>query len=352
MRKVFVSHIDEEAPIAAVIKKWMEPAFLGLFDVFVSSVPGDISAGRVWFQSLEDELSECGAMLVICSPVSVNRLWINFEAGAGWIRGIPVIPICHSGMTKGELPMPLCFFQALSAEDDDFVSQLISELAECFESRKPLVSQEMLKDFEQVSLIRTVLGAESTEEELGFLDHLVSVMEGMEQQTKLMHQLNEDINAISIETESFGDEVARSTQVQTEATPRHLQRLARNYAQKIDEFASKLKVLNTYYEESVPKMDESFQYVVTFQNTRSAEDEPSFDEFVGVLETVEGQIEGLRSAMVFCRDELEQQDNFERHMRQATRNTIQQIDSLVLNLDRTREMFHRGRVALVFSIGD
>jgi len=37
----------------------------------------------------------------------VEKPWVNFEAGAGWVRDIPVIPLCHSGIQPSNLPMPL-----------------------------------------------------------------------------------------------------------------------------------------------------------------------------------------------------------------------------------------------------
>lgn len=45
--------------------------------------------------------------VILCSPESVARPWIQFEAGAAQIRGIPIIPICHSGLTPAQLPVPL-----------------------------------------------------------------------------------------------------------------------------------------------------------------------------------------------------------------------------------------------------
>ena len=91
--KVFVSHIAEEAALATILKDWIESTFLGQADVFVSE--RDISSGEQWFRRLEEELTDAKVMLVLCSARSVSMPWINFETGAGHIKGIPIIPKGH-----------------------------------------------------------------------------------------------------------------------------------------------------------------------------------------------------------------------------------------------------------------
>lgn len=94
---VFISHITEEKEMAMELKKLIEESFLGMLDVFVSSDENSISSGSKWLDNITSALSSCAIELILCSPNSVKRPWINFEAGAGWVRDIPVIPLCHSG---------------------------------------------------------------------------------------------------------------------------------------------------------------------------------------------------------------------------------------------------------------
>lgn len=95
---VFISHIGDEATIAREFKSLIEENFLGMIEVFVSSDGSSVKMGEKWLNDISDALERCAVEIVICSPISVRRPWINFEAGAGWVRGIPVIPLCHSGM--------------------------------------------------------------------------------------------------------------------------------------------------------------------------------------------------------------------------------------------------------------
>jgi hypothetical protein len=131
----FISHTSSEARLAICLKEWIETTFLGHIAVFVSSDKRDIRAGDKWFQEIDGALNTAKVQIVICSPNSLTRPWIHFESGCAWIRGIPVIPVCHSGITKDTLPSPLSTFQGLTLEKS-FSEQFIAALANHFQIEK------------------------------------------------------------------------------------------------------------------------------------------------------------------------------------------------------------------------
>jgi len=91
---VFISHISEEVRLAVIFKQHIAADFLNLIEVFVSSDTESISAGKNWLTSIDTALRNACIELILCSKASIKRLWINFEAGAGWMSGIPVVPVC------------------------------------------------------------------------------------------------------------------------------------------------------------------------------------------------------------------------------------------------------------------
>lgn len=105
--RLFVSHISEEGDIAALLAKTVEEDFLGLVDFFASTDIHSIGAGADWLKAVEQAISESAAVIVLCSKASVQRPWVQFELGAAWMKRMPIIPVCHSGMKVDELPMPL-----------------------------------------------------------------------------------------------------------------------------------------------------------------------------------------------------------------------------------------------------
>jgi TIR domain-containing protein len=137
LMKVFISHIAEENDLAVLLKEQIADDFLGKVECFVSSDTASILAGDNWLKSVEDALKTASVEVILCSPASVKRAWINFEAGAGWMRDIPIVPICHSGLTPRSLPMPLTVLQAISASEPTGLQKLYETIADRHKSRVP-----------------------------------------------------------------------------------------------------------------------------------------------------------------------------------------------------------------------
>jgi len=128
-KRLFISHISEERKIAEGIKIALSRDFLGLVNVFVSSDTESISAGEEWLLSVEKALRDCTIFIILCSPESIRRPWINFETGAAWMRDIPIIPVCHSGLLPHDLRMPLSLKQGISLNDGDGLQRLYARVA-------------------------------------------------------------------------------------------------------------------------------------------------------------------------------------------------------------------------------
>lgn len=134
---VFISHITEEKEFAEAVKMLIKKSYLGAVEIFVSSDQDSIEAGSKWLNKVNDALKDCIIELVLCSEISVKRSWINFEAGAGWVRDIPTIPVCHSGMQKGSLPVPLNSLQAVNLNDKDDINRILSVISKSLEMDIP-----------------------------------------------------------------------------------------------------------------------------------------------------------------------------------------------------------------------
>ena len=140
MTKIFISYVHEEAAFVVVLKGWIETTFPDRCEVFFSSDQDDIPPGAKWLDRIDQAITESGIWIAICSPTSIARPWINFEIGCAWIKEIPIIPICHSGLTKSTLPQPIATFQALDFSSD-FPEEIITAIAEYLEvSKIPRIS--------------------------------------------------------------------------------------------------------------------------------------------------------------------------------------------------------------------
>lgn len=157
--KIFLTHIGEEAGLAAVLKRWIEDTFSGKCEVFVSSDSDDIVPGDKWLNELDQALTDAGLFLVLCSPRSVRRPWVNFETGCGWIKRVPIIPICHSGQAKGELPLPLSTFQGIESSQSNFAKELLNAIAKQGSISKvpPIDFVQMMKEIRDAEQARITI---------------------------------------------------------------------------------------------------------------------------------------------------------------------------------------------------
>src|SRR5713226_8058967 len=76
-----------------------------------------------------EELKAARVVVLMLSPESVKRPWVNFEAGAATIRDVIIIPVCFGGMTKGALPKPYSNYQAVDLMNKDDQYYLVNSVA-------------------------------------------------------------------------------------------------------------------------------------------------------------------------------------------------------------------------------
>ncbi len=134
---VFISHVEEEAELAHILKKHLTTSFLGMVQVFDSSETVSIAAGENWLRSIDGALRSMCVELVICSRVSVDRPWVNFEAGAAWMKKVSIVPVCHTGLHPRNLPMPYCVFQAVEANQETGLDRIWGLIASQLKCDKP-----------------------------------------------------------------------------------------------------------------------------------------------------------------------------------------------------------------------
>ncbi len=126
---LFLSHLTLERALADLLKSAISRDFIGLVNFFVSSDTTSIPLGEKWERKMIEGLSSSDLHIVLCSPESVNRPWINFETGAACLRQIPIIPICHSGLSREQLPSPLSQFESIVASDRQGLQKLYARIA-------------------------------------------------------------------------------------------------------------------------------------------------------------------------------------------------------------------------------
>ena len=104
---VFISHIGEEKAAALKLQTLIQTAFGNVFPVFVSSDPASLGGGEEWYHYILDNLARAKIVLVLLSPESSEKPWINFEAGFGKGQKSRVVPLAFRGLSLNALDFPL-----------------------------------------------------------------------------------------------------------------------------------------------------------------------------------------------------------------------------------------------------
>lgn len=133
---IFVSHAATDKPIAEILKAEINRVFANGVYVFASSVPGVMKPGSDWLNSVKENLDKAKAVVVLITPVSINRPWIWFEVGASWFKMTEgkgkIYPLCAPEIEFSELPEPLSRLQALSLGKAEHIKLFFQTLCDQF----------------------------------------------------------------------------------------------------------------------------------------------------------------------------------------------------------------------------
>ncbi|HVO84272.1 MAG TPA: hypothetical protein VMU60_07600 [Syntrophobacteria bacterium] len=165
--KLYISHVSEEALFALLLKDFIESTFLGQVEATLSCSSADSAADRKWLQGIDGALDSAKLLLLLCSPWSIQHGWMHFEAGCAWMKNLPVLVVCHSGLKKSELPSPLSVFEEpLDVQERDFMETLFGTLAASFGiHRLPRLSYDTMTA-ELRATLASIAPQEEAEEEV------------------------------------------------------------------------------------------------------------------------------------------------------------------------------------------
>lgn len=111
---IFISHAAANARLARSLAEAFEQ--LGA-TTFLASRAGDIRADEDWLRGIERALQETDAYIVLLTPESTLRPWVNFEAGAAWFSGRQLLFLRVQALAAGDIPLPISSRQVYALDD-------------------------------------------------------------------------------------------------------------------------------------------------------------------------------------------------------------------------------------------
>ena len=106
--------------LQALIHEQLHNNFGGTVQCFLSSDRFQLDAGEDLTIRIKEELSQSDIVLLMLSPQSIQRHWVNLEGGAAWMTDRIVIPVHYSGLTVANIPRPYVDFNAIDLETEAY----------------------------------------------------------------------------------------------------------------------------------------------------------------------------------------------------------------------------------------
>jgi hypothetical protein len=142
---VFISHITDEAPIAEALKVYLKRCFGESFPVFVSSDYYSIATGEEWYRAILNAVTQASVVIVLLSRYSIDRRWINFEAGLARGANVRVLPLTIRGLEPGEIGLPLSHLHVRALVHELALDGVVHAITEATGS--PLLAMEAAAGF-------------------------------------------------------------------------------------------------------------------------------------------------------------------------------------------------------------
>jgi hypothetical protein len=116
LMQIFISHAVANRNIARTLSEALEAAREDV-STFVASRPGDIRADENWLGGIERALKEADAYIILLTPESVLRPWVNFESGAAWYLQRQLIFVRIQALSIEDIPLPISSRQVYALDD-------------------------------------------------------------------------------------------------------------------------------------------------------------------------------------------------------------------------------------------
>jgi hypothetical protein len=119
---IFLSYSNLDRHIAEELEDELKAKGLTCF-LAEKSLPG----GTEWIPKLREAIKESDYILLLLTPRSIGRPWVNLEIGAAWMEGKTIIPLIQFVDIK-ELPDVIKYNQVKFIETEKQKLELFHEL--------------------------------------------------------------------------------------------------------------------------------------------------------------------------------------------------------------------------------
>ena len=290
---------------------------------------------------LKDIILHIAQSDLVIADLTGNNPNVFYELGLAHALQRPVILLTQD---IDEVPFDLRSYRILAY--DTHFARIQSSIATLRDYARKFANREIqfgnpVQDFlpsglTAASSIEPVPWSDSPQDERGFLDHVLDIVDGY---TKLGQMANETTEAmISDVSEPTREATAQLERLATDgrpADPRAARAIARRLAGRISEFNAKLSGANKQYLEILQVTEHSLEFVAQFAIQHSQSDDEEVEEQFSSLRQLQSTLVSTLGSVSTLAESSKSIPSFERRLNAALSQLASEVNAFGSNIDRS-----------------
>ena len=169
----------------------------------------------------------------------------------------------------------------------------------------------------------------------GFLDHLLAVNDFYDGVTNIMGEVNQDLQVMTGALQVATRELSNISDNPNASSPTAMRSVCRRLAERIKQFADKLQTANNMYASKAQNSENSLEFVLSFTLDQANEGQPVVDEQLSSLRKLRTQAMGAHGSILGMAQSMDALPRIERHLNREVARGSHEVRMMAANIDRT-----------------
>lgn len=328
------------------------PEFEDIYVMFIASTleeagykvlrADDIKSQQNILKDIISAIRNCDLLVADLTGANPN---VYYELGLAHAFRKPVILITQE---LGDLPFDLRSYRVVTY-DTNFArmhkakQELLTLARNSAQGQVPFGSPvtDFLDKTEKVSYGENV--EESSESDLGFLDHIVNMESGLQEINKALRAITSDMQQVNKDLTETSDKIRIATKQRTSGATIYVRKLVGELGNQLLGFAERLEQQNDTYRQQLHETRTSLEFIGKMQTSNVQTESEESDKFFQVLKQSEEAAQKARDSFLNLIGVMENLPSIEQNFNRAKQSTIGALERLVDNIDQTIAMISRAR---------
>ena len=177
--------------------------------------------------------------------------------------------------------------------------------------------------------------------DFGFLDHLLLVGDGYERLTEVLEVFTRDANVWNEEIDRASREMNALREASGSVTPRSVMRLTRRLADRTGDFNSSMETVNSDYTEIAQDMEDSLEFVVSFQLANPQANREELAQSFETWESAKNSGLSAKTSVLAFVDTMRNFPRIESRLNREIDRSIELMERFAGNIDGTVSAINR-----------